>query len=484
MIEGVGRPAEVEAALKAEQGPVLANRQFSLLWLAQLCSQTAQNAILFALLVLVVDITGSSTQGSLLVLSYVVPSALFGMVGGLLVDRWRKRTVLMGTNVFRAGAALAFFFVGDHVWLIYVVMLGFSTTSQFFVTAETASIPFLVPRRQLMGANSLFNLAMTGSQFAGMVVLAPLFLKTYGSDALFIAGATAFLAAGVLTRSLPQIEEVTGEANNAALTNRSGNAASQLAEAFRLIRADRQSYMAMLQLTMSSSLVLLFAVLVPRYMQQVLQVPADNAAFVFAPVGIGAILGLRLLPYLVARLGKTGVVVLGLSGLCLCLVALGLVERIADALAGTEELNPFGAERLGGLSILVTLTMAFAGPLGLFYALVNAPAQTVLHERAPAEMRGRVFGSQLVLANLVSILPLLLVGGIADVYGVSPILLTIAAVVLLLAGVSLFLAGREPSAEAPAEPPPAAIEGPDVSVGEGVAGGDGAESVDSTRGVR
>ncbi len=475
MIEGVGRPGEVQAA--AEPGPVLGNRQFSLLWLAQLLSQTAQNAILFTLLVLVVDITGSTTYGSLLVLSYVVPSALFGLMAGLLVDRWRKRSVLIATNAFRTLAAVAFLFVNGHVWLIYAVMLGFSTMSQLFVTAETASIPFLVPRRQLMAANTLFNLALTGSQFVGMVVLAPLFIKTYGPDALFITGAVAFLAASALARSLPQIEEETGEAYNSGAEGRKQSAATELAEALRLIRADRASYMAMLQLTMSSSLVLLFAVLVPRYMQQVLQVPADNAAFVFAPVGIGAILGLRLLPYLVGRLGKTHVVVLGLAGLFLCLVALGLVERIGDAMKGTEDLNPFGTERLGGLSILVTLTMAFAGPLGLFYALVNAPAQTVLHERAPAEMRGRVFASQLVLANLVSILPLLLVGGVADLYGVSPILLTIAAAVLLLAAVSLFLSGEESPPAATAE----ALGGLDVPAGEGVAGGGspGAKSVDS-----
>jgi DHA3 family macrolide efflux protein-like MFS transporter len=478
VIEGLGRPASAEAAAAAKPSPVLANRHFSYLWLAQLLSQTAQNAILFALLVLVVDITGSSTQGSLLVLSYVVPSALFGMVAGLLVDRWRKRGVFIATTVSRAVAAVAFFFVSGDVWLIYAVMLGFSTMSQFFVTAETAAIPSLVPRHQLMAANSMFNLALTGSQFVGMVVLAPLFLKTYGSDALFITGAAVFLIAGALVYWLPEIGEEAGETNNAR--NRNQKAITELAQALRLIRADSASYMAMLQMTLSSSLVLLFAVLVPRYMQQVLQVPPDNAAFVFAPVGIGAILGLRLLPFLVARLGKSQVVILGLLGLVVSLVALGFVERIADVLEGTENLNPFAAERFGGLSILVTLTMAFAGPLGLFYALVNAPAQTVLHERAPAEMRGRVFASQLVLANLVSILPLLLAGGIADLYGVSPILLAIAGVVLVAAGFSFLLSGREPSAEAVV----AASVGLNASTGDGVAdAGGGASSVDSTKGL-
>ena len=59
--------------------------------------------------------------------------------------------------------------------------------------------------------------------------------------------------------------------------------------------------------------------------------------------------------------------------------------------------------------------MAFAGPMGFAYALVNAPAQTVLHERAPAEMRGRVFAAQVVLANAVGILPLI-VGGLGGRY--------------------------------------------------------------------
>jgi hypothetical protein len=58
-------------------------------------------------------------------------------------------------------------------------------------------------------------------------------------------------------------------------------------------------------------------------------------------------------------------------------------------------------------------------------------------------MRGRVFASQLVLANVVSIGPLILVGGVADLYGVSPVLLSIAVVVLLTAAISVFQGGRE-----------------------------------------
>lgn len=428
--------------------PVLANRSFLLLWLAQLISQTAQNAILFALLVLVVDLTSSSIYTSVLVLSFVVPSFVFGVFSGVLVDRWSKRRILIMTNALRGLAAVAFFLGSDYVWALFAVSVAFSTFSQFFTTTDAASIPFIVPRRQLMGANSMFSLAMTGSQFAGMVFISPILLKTAGSDVLFIVMAVAFLVASGLTRFLPQIGDNDREESAWPGRGELRGAVSDYFRALGTLRADPLSYLALVHLTLSSSLVLLFAVLVPRYMQAILKVAPDNAVMVFAPVGIGALLGLRMLPWFAGRLGKTKTVAVGLLGLAICLTAFGLVETIADVLERTEHLNPFGTNRVGGLSILMTLTMAFAGPLGFTYAMVNAPAQTLLHERAPVEMRGRVFASQVVLANAVSIVPLMVVGGIADLYGVSPMILAIALAMALMAGLSVILEARWLASEA------------------------------------
>ena len=428
--------------------PVLANRGFLLLWLAQLSSQTAQNAILFGLLVLVVDLTSSSIYTSVLVLSFVVPSFAFGVFSGVLVDRWSKRRILIFTNALRALAAVAFLLGSDHVWAIFAVSVAFATFSQFFTTTDAASIPFLVPRQQLMGANSMFSAAMTGSQFAGMVFLSPILLKSAGSDALFITTAVMFLVASGLARFLPPIGSEGHEESGWPGPAEVRGAVSDYLKALGTLRADPISYMALFHLTVSSSLVLLFAVLVPRYMQAILEVSPDNAVLVFAPVGVGALLGLRMLPWMAGRWGKTRTVAVGLLGVAICLTALGLVETIAEVLERTEHLNPFGTQRVGGLSILMTLTMAFAGPLGFAYAMVNAPAQTTLHERAPVEMRGRVFASQVVLANAVSIMPLLVVGGIADLYGVSPVILAIAMAMTILAGMSVLMEMRWPPGEA------------------------------------
>jgi MFS family permease len=462
---------------QGERAPVLGNRRFLVLWLAQIFSQIAQNAILFTLLVIVLTRTNSTTHTSILVLSYVVPSLIFGMVAGVLVDRWRKRSVLIAANVLRCGAAVAFLFGSDYFWLLLGINAGFSAVGQFFTTAEVASVPFLVPKEQLIAANSLVSLAWTGAQFAGMVFLAPIFLKTYGANSLFVFTALLFLAAAGLVSLLPDVEH-EGHLNGSHQARFLQTAPRELVRALRLIRSDPASSLAMAQLTLSSSLVLLFAVLVPRFMQEVLDVRPDDAVFVFAPTGVGAILGLRLLPWLASRVGKDRLVAFGLIGLALCLVAMGVVENMASLLQKTGYLNPFGSRRLGGLSLLVALTMLIAGPLGLAYAMVNAPAQTVLHERAPPEMRGRIFGAQLALASLVAIVPLLLVGAVADIYGVSFVLLAIAAVVAGMAAVSAFLA--EPLAARPEQEATASL-GKNRKQGEAPEAG--GTSIDTRRGL-
>ncbi len=411
---------------------VLSNRGFLLLWLAQLGSQTAQNAVLYGLLVLVTSLTRASTFTSILVLSFVIPTFLSGIFSGAIVDLWDKRRLLIITNILRAAATVLFLLGREHVWALIGITLLFSTFSQFFATANTVSIPFLVPRDQLISANSMFSAGVTASQFAGMILLAPILLPSIGARGLFIFCIVLFLLASVLARFLPHVESPGGASRRLPDAGELRDAVLDFWKALRTLGRDHVSSLAMVHVTVSSSLVLMFAVLVPRYMQVVLQVPADRAVNVFAPVGVGAVLGLRALPLLVNRLGKSRTVAIGLAGLAICLVAFASVQVIADLLKQTETLDPFAGEwqrRAGGLSILVALTGLFAGPLGFTHAMVYAPAQTVLHERAAAEMRGRIFAAQVVLANGVSVLPLMLAGGVADLYGVTPVILALALLV-------------------------------------------------------
>src|SRR6202158_4056538 len=97
--------------------------------------------------------------------------------------------------------------------------------------------------------------------------------------------------------------------------------------------------------------------------------------------------------------------------------------------------------------------MALARMAGLGFVSIMVPAQTFLQERAPVELRGRVFAVQLMLSNFASIVPLLLLGGLADVIGVDKTLLLIGVLIALAGVISVRIApGQAPWRQRPRSP--------------------------------
>ncbi len=431
-----------------ESRALLSDSRFGSLWLSQGISQTAQNALLFTLLVVVLNITGSSVHTSFLVFSFIIPSIPLGMVVGVLLDRLPKGPVLVSTNLLRAGGCILYFFFHENVWVIYAISVGQSASGLFFNPAAVALIPSLVPKNKLVQANSLYNFTLTGSQLLGIVFLAPILLKSGGPNAMFLAGAAAFTVSALACLRLSSVREDHRKKRSPGQLF--AGMSADFRKSWQVITSDPIAFMAIGQMIMSSTLVLLFAVLIPRYMRDTLEIPPDNAAFVFAPTGIGALIGLRFIPWL-SRKDKGRVIIIGLTGIAICLVLLALVQPLAEITKQAP--GPLNPTRFLRMSLLQTLTMAIAGPLGFCYALLNAPAQTVLHERAPPDMRGRIFAAQVVSANFISLLPLLVVGGVTDLLGITAVLALIAAVVLLLAIASRFIQERWTSPPASSERP-------------------------------
>jgi MFS family permease len=430
---------------------LLRDPRFASLWLSHGLALTAQNALLFTLLVVVLKITGNSLSSSILVLCFILPSIPMGFVVGVVLDRTKKETVLVLTSLVRALGCLLFLLFHQSVWTIYLIAICHATAGLFFNPAVIALIPTLVSRERLVPANSLYNFTLTGAQLLGIVFLAPLLIKTVGEDGTFIVAAFMFLASAAFASRLHSVEEQPEPKLPQGPIF--GGVPSDFRESWQMLFSDRYSVLALVQLIISSTLVLLFSILIPRYMQDVIGVPPESAAFVFAPTGIGALIGLRFLPWF-TKMGKNRVVVIGLAGIAICLVLLALIEPIAEL---TEQApgTDWAARQLR-FSLLQVLTMLIAGPMGFCYALLNAPAQTVLHERAPPEMRGRIFATQVVSANFISLLPLLVIGAATDLVKVPAVLLIIAASVAAVAIISSRVAAHEePDARAgPPRPPP------------------------------
>ena len=92
-----------------------------------------------------------------------------------------------------------------------------------------------------------------------------------------------------------------------------------------------------------------------------------------------------------------------------------------------------GSPGLGAaFPVFVAVVAATAFVFGLSYALITVPSMTLLQEELPDEIRGRVFGFLNMLVSIFSLVPLIVVGPIADLWGVAPVFVGFAVIVAIV----------------------------------------------------
>jgi MFS family permease len=211
---------------------------------------------------------------------------------------------------------------------------------------------------------------------------------------------------------------------------------------WHFVMRDRVVALAMLQWTIGAILGLVVATLVPGFAERLLRVRPEDAVFVMAPAGIGMVAGTALLNRWGDRFEKHFLTNTGLFTVALCLGLTGGLAFVTSWLTGGDP--PLVAvPTLGQVSVVVLPVMGLALIAGFGFVAIMVPAQTFLQELAPVELRGRVFAVQLMLSNLASIVPLLLLGGLADVIGVDTTLLLIGVLIGGAAAMSVRIAPGE-----------------------------------------
>jgi MFS family permease len=419
-------------ALDPEDIRLLANARFRRLLESRLMGQTAQNAMLYGLLILVVKESGSTIAATLLVVALVLPSIVIGIPAGAVADLIPKRFTLAAGYLARAAVAGALVYYSGNLAVVYLLAAASSVINQFFVPAEAATVPGIVRRDQLPAANSLMVFSLIVAQVAGMVLMAPLLLKLVGEEALFITCAALFLAAalviGWMASGLSAASVVKASSHGIIEATREG---------LRILRSDRHAYLAVVYLTMAVTLSRVLVVLLPAYTTDVLDIAPEDTVFVAAPAAIGAGLGLISTPPLTRLFGAWRLVVFGFALLLLGLTGLGLVVYVRDFLETHARLEPgiqFVEDEVG-VSSVITAAMLLAIPIGLAFTVVGVAARVVMNERAPPEAQGRVFAAQGAVGDLFSLLPLLIIGGVSELLGVRATLLVAS---LLAAAVAIY----------------------------------------------
>ena len=165
------------------------------LWAAQFCSQFGDSVFQIAFIWLVLELTGSkAATGVAATISYL-PSLLFGMGAGLMVDRWNRLRIMVGSDALRAvllaaGGTLYFTRHLDAATLT-AIAFGVATTAVFFYPARDSLLPELVPAERLVGVNAWVQLSQQMAFFVGPLV-AGVLIQRFGIGSAFPSGAALF----------------------------------------------------------------------------------------------------------------------------------------------------------------------------------------------------------------------------------------------------------------------------------------------------
>lgn len=416
---------------------VLKNRNFRALWLAQLISNIALNGSFFVQLILIEHVTGSSAHLGAVILAFSLPAVLLSALAGMIVDRVSKKSILVWSNALRVltGSALAILaaVLPNAEWLeglflitIYILVFVNSAIGQFFAPAEGATIPRLVRSENLLAANSLFTLTFIVAQILGMIILAPLGVKTIGVVGSLWTATVMYVVATVCVMLIPRDVPVRTNAWDGLSAAR--RAINEIREGWHFAVTHRAIFIALLQLALTNTLTLTMAEMVPGFARRVLGLQPEDAIYVFWPAGVGLLLASILIGRFGQRVPREILAVSGMIGIAVGLLGLAWVG-MGSVVFGEPIFTRFPELYLTASA----LVMFFALVVGMAMATINIPAQTIVQERSNDAIRGRVLAVQFTIGNAVAIPPMLLIGNLADVYGIPRVTVLVAVLVACIA---------------------------------------------------
>ena len=324
------------------------------LWIGQGISFVGDFVSTVALVILVVELSGSASAVGGILVARLLPTLASPLVG-VLADRLDRRVVLVTTDLARAILITGVVFVRD-LTVLYVLVFLMGLARTFFNPTIRAAFPSVVGEGDLTRANSLISGTFSVSVTVGPAV-GGLLVATAGVDAAFLLDAATYLISAAFLFRIPLPRPQGSEGESFVRELRSGF-----------------GYLARARIPL--------AVVVGAFLT-ILTINATVPAEVFlAKETFGAgDAGYGLLVSLWGGGMVVGSALMAVLGDRVNLVLFYFLSIFAGALALTGV----------GLSPIFVLALGALMAEGVFTGIDNVATDTILQKRVPDALLGRVF---------------------------------------------------------------------------------------------
>ena len=356
---------------------------FLLLWGSQTVSQLGTAMVDYAVIIWVYSRKGTASSVTLLTVCIFLPTIFLRFLAGSAVDRWNKKRIMLTADLLAACGTLAVFVLHSadvlQIWHLYVINFLLSLMNAFQEPASFVAVSMLVPKEHYVRASGL-----QGFSGAAVSILAPalgaLLVSSGGLDLVLIIDLATFAFAFCVLLFLIRIPE----------TEKKGTEEEPFSKTCLTGIRYLKDHKAILRITLFLAVINFLAKLGNDGML---------SPFILGRTGnnqqvLGAVESFTALGVLAGSLMATLMKPAG-RRTRLIFVTTGLV---------------FAGNIIQGLTSRPWLWCAAAFGSYLLAAVMNVNMNTMMRERIPVEMQGRVFSAKSTLESF-TIPPALLLGG-------------------------------------------------------------------------
>jgi MFS family permease len=374
---------EVPPAIK-KQGmfDALKIRDFRFLWFSNIAATFGMQMQMVARGWLIYDMTSSPLALTWVMLSFMMPSFVFSLAGGVLADRVKKKSVMIVAQTLNALATLllAVIVYSGEVSFWHFIYFGLfnGTVMSMSMPARSSVIPEIVGRESLVNAMALqsatFNLSrILGPTLAGMLIAAFAaagFTTTEGTGVVFFVIAVLYLCAVLATAQLHY--------SGAPAFRDGATMMGDVAEGFRYMRDEKLILGLLIMGFVPMTFGFAISFLLPAFNQDVIGGGPQDLGLLMTSMGAGALLGSLIL----ARLGDVG-----------------SKGRILFFTAYVWALLMAGF----ALSDRLWLAMMLGGATSIFSALYGSLNMSIIQLTVQPHIRGRVMSINMMAMGLMPI---------------------------------------------------------------------------------
>ncbi|MFQ3546585.1 MFS transporter [Halobacillus rhizosphaerae] len=394
---------------------LLRNKGYMTLMAAQAVSSIGDWLSIVAVITLVgLKWNASPMEVSFIILCLAVPMALLGPVAGTVADRFSPKTLMVLSDLVRAGLILLLA-AADTIWVVYVCLFTIGIFSAVFIPAKNGKLKELVPDGDMKSAMSITSMIDSSTKVLGPL-LSGVLVAAVGVKPVFFIDSSTFLISSLFIFFLPNalvwVKDVEG-----VEPQKKTSFKEEFLEGISFIKADRYILAGLFFLGFSLFILQLSDSQIIVLLRELTHPSADLFGYLVTASGAGMFAS----GFILAKKTNYPAYLLMLGGVCGIGLSFGMMAVCTLMDLGLPVV--WGA----GLGLIAGFSAGF----------VFIPFQASVQTETPVHMTGRVFGVVNSVTTMATIVGPLLGGLVATVIGVIPTFMVTASLLVIVSFIGL-----------------------------------------------